>query len=177
MVPVAVRQHHGLDGAEVDAETRAVVLHRVVDRAGIEQHHVFAPSVVARITSDRPWLAQHRLPPATRRMPLRTSAGHSRVTKGGVLDSESVTLSTSTWTSSRSTSVSVGMVVPRCGAATVHGSAREAFAQQREETLAVERLQHGGVGRRAGAVPAVDDRAAAAWTRAEIDRRRRSRAR
>ena len=37
--------------------------------------------------------------------------GHWDVTIGGVLDSGSVTLSTSTWTSSRSSSVSIGMVL------------------------------------------------------------------
>jgi hypothetical protein len=42
-------------------------------------------------------------------MPFRISAGHSRVTNGGVLDNESVTLSTSTWTSILSASISVGM--------------------------------------------------------------------
>jgi len=52
------------------------------------------------------------LPPATRRMPLRISAGHSRVTNGGVLDSVSVTLSTSTCTSSRSTSLNVTVFLP-----------------------------------------------------------------
>ena len=39
---MAVRQHHRLNGAEVDAETRGVVFDGVIDRAGVEQQHVLA---------------------------------------------------------------------------------------------------------------------------------------
>lgn len=38
MVPVAVREHRGVDRAELDAEAGAVAFHRVIDGAAVEQH-------------------------------------------------------------------------------------------------------------------------------------------
>jgi hypothetical protein len=40
MIPMAVRQDHGFHGAEIDAQTCAVVLDCKLDGAGIEQHRV-----------------------------------------------------------------------------------------------------------------------------------------